>query len=575
MKRPRSHQIDELAQRRFRDAIPPTWVVNKQENDYGIDYHVQIGEDSADLTGIGFFVQLKGQENADLSANGMLVKYCLEIKYAAHYLDRIRDLPVFLVVVDVTTKKGWWLFLQSELEADQSWRQKTGKKPCTTVHLPISNDISETTSLSSAVEEAKKWMRLHHPESIHDAVVAHKERIARIDPRFDAKADLVGDHPFFTLMPKEDVVVSMNFKKTQETAKKAIDLLDNGVMVDFEPGEVTISGSGLFEQFEQTGGAMKVALALPTTITLICLDAEGKQLARINDMPGHLTGGRKQQWCGATFPGWPMTITIGPISVVGPGPTKINVSLDFKKWYGQHLLSLAYFDRFQQFFTAVSSSTSMSIICQHNGNTFLPLTWPIDGKGFFPEVADVLELIRKARQVARKLSVNPIWAIRDNDEDTLDTIEELYGIHFDGGWSSATPNVRITWKSESVPTHSEDALNGRRCPIRIISNLVYLFLGEKVMVKQVLRDYSDMTLNWKKRRRQITKRVSSKAITSSKVVYECMLAGSLQTMTQVRLATPQDAIGEPSMSMSGRVNFGSQAAGNGRRNGESSLKGQT
>ena len=62
MKRPRSHEIDEMAMRVFQCALPPSWVVNKQPLDYAKDYLVEIVE-AGTLTGITFLVQLKGQES--------------------------------------------------------------------------------------------------------------------------------------------------------------------------------------------------------------------------------------------------------------------------------------------------------------------------------------------------------------------------------------------------------------------------------------------------------------------------------------------------------------------------------
>src|SRR5258707_530073 len=102
-----AHQTDDLAQRILRDALPPSWVVNEQGKDYGKDYLVEIGEDNGDLTGSSFYVQLKGHEHAELSADGTLVKQSLESKHASYYFDKVKDLPVFLVVVDVAKKKAW------------------------------------------------------------------------------------------------------------------------------------------------------------------------------------------------------------------------------------------------------------------------------------------------------------------------------------------------------------------------------------------------------------------------------------------------------------------------------------
>ena len=178
MNKHRSHQIDELAQRVLRDSLPLTWVPNRHDKDYAKDYLIEIGEDNGDLTGSSFYVQLKGQEKSDRSADGSLVRYSLESKYARYYSRKIKDLPVFLVVVNVTEKKGRWLFLQPVLEKNTAWLRRKS----ITVHLPVVNDIADTACLRKAVEEAKKWMRLHHPESIHEAVVAHKQRITATDP---------------------------------------------------------------------------------------------------------------------------------------------------------------------------------------------------------------------------------------------------------------------------------------------------------------------------------------------------------------------------------------------------------
>src|SRR4051812_30768879 len=106
MKKPRTHQIDVLAQQFLMGATPPTWTYNEQANDYGKDYLGEIGDDDDDgeQTGLNFFVQLKGKEKAEFTADGSHVKFSLEKKHAAYYLDKVKDLPVFLVVVDVNAK---------------------------------------------------------------------------------------------------------------------------------------------------------------------------------------------------------------------------------------------------------------------------------------------------------------------------------------------------------------------------------------------------------------------------------------------------------------------------------------
>jgi hypothetical protein len=151
MQRPRSHQIDEKAQRIFRSALPETWVLNEPQRDYAKDYLVEIGESDGRLTGSSFYVQLKGKERVTFSPDKRSALFPLNTKHAAYYLDRIKDLPVFLVLIDVTRGKGWFEFLQPRLDADQQWRKRT----TVTVRLPASNDVANAVQLQLAVENAK------------------------------------------------------------------------------------------------------------------------------------------------------------------------------------------------------------------------------------------------------------------------------------------------------------------------------------------------------------------------------------------------------------------------------------
>jgi len=159
MNRHKTHQIDESAQTVLRSALALTWVVNEQHKDYGKDYLTEIGEDNGDLTGISFYIQLKGQERAKFSRDRNFVKCTLDKKYADYYHDRVEDLPVFLVVVDVNMKRGWWLFLQAALYEDQSWRARNS----VTLSLPVSNDIFDKDLLRKGVQLAKEWIKEHAP----------------------------------------------------------------------------------------------------------------------------------------------------------------------------------------------------------------------------------------------------------------------------------------------------------------------------------------------------------------------------------------------------------------------------
>ena len=160
MKRPRSHQIDELAQRVLKFALPPVWVVNDHTNDYGKDYLIEIADDDGELMGGSFFVQLKGQEEVSVNEDEGVAKFSLKSRYAKYYCDKVRDVPLFLVLVDVTTSEGWWLFLQGALRSDSSWRYADSR----TLRIPLDNRLSNIEELRLAVAGSKDWMRRNYPD---------------------------------------------------------------------------------------------------------------------------------------------------------------------------------------------------------------------------------------------------------------------------------------------------------------------------------------------------------------------------------------------------------------------------
>jgi hypothetical protein len=173
MQKPTSHQIDEKAQIVLKDTLPPAWVINDQRKDYAKDFLVEISDVNENLTGESFIVQLKGQLKSRIISKGSLVTFSLKSKYATYYLDKVKDLPVFLVIVDINKKVGWWLFLQPVLQANQNWRHNKS----ISVRLPVENELINSKRLEDAVLAAKKWMRLQYPTSIEESILAHKQKL--------------------------------------------------------------------------------------------------------------------------------------------------------------------------------------------------------------------------------------------------------------------------------------------------------------------------------------------------------------------------------------------------------------
>ena len=542
MNKHRSHQIDNLAQQFLWSALPVTWVPNKQENDYAKDYLVEIGEENGDLTGSSFYVQLKGKERVDRTADGSQIKYPLESKYATYYFDKVKDLPVFLVLVDVSRKRGWWLFLQPALEADQAWRDQKS----ITVRMPAINDMTDTTRLSGAVEEAKKWMRLHHPESIHESVVAHKERITAIDPRFDVKVSLVNEQPMFTLLPKQEIPLSITFTgDREEMGRKVSDLIDKGVQVGFQPGEVRVTGSKLFEQIERVGCEIQASVNLAGTLTLVCLDAKERELARLSDVPGQFSGGRKELWFEGELVNSPLSLRLGPIAPDAGG--SVQLKLNFHRWDGQRLRQLAYFARLKQFFEILPDSSSTSVECQQDGNTVFSVRTPLQTQPFAAPLARYLDTLSKARKVAERFHANPAWEVKAFDRDTQETADQLYAVFFGNGWSQPMPNVELTAECirESFNFDIAKQANKPELVTLVGTDCEYAFFGEKIQVGKLVQQYTDMIVRVKReqppragRRRKGRKKPKGATRPSRKSTVGIVLVGSEATVMNVHTEEP-------------------------------------
>jgi Domain of unknown function (DUF4365) len=498
MKRHRTHQIEDKSKRIFEEALPESWVASEQQKDYGKDYLVEIGEDNGSRTESSFYVQLKGQEKVEFTADGSLVKFSLEKKYAEYYLDKIKDLPVFLVVADVNKKKAWNHFLQPGLDADQSWRQQKSA----TVYLSANNDFSDSAKLRQAVESAKQMMRLLHPESIQDAVAAHKRRVCAIDPRFDVRVSLVNETPMFELCPLEPVSGKIEFKGSKKKVEaKVSDLLDKGALVEFKPGEVKITGPPLFEHFEKTGGAMRSAVESPAAVSLVCRDAEGRELGRLADVSGRIKGGRKELWFEGGLGSSPLSVRLGPMGKDMGGSAKINWTLI--NWNGQKLLHLAFFDKLRDFGKALAASATTDIECQVHGNRFFFVNVGLDKAGFAKLFSEYLTLIDKARKVAGHFVVNPAWTFEAFDADSQETAHDLCAILFEGKLEEKMPNVSIsltcsrrTLKFDVLAQAKEKGL----LPVSIVSEWVYTLLDEKIEVGKLTHEYTAVKIAEKRSR---------------------------------------------------------------------------
>jgi hypothetical protein len=180
-------EINRASGKIFAQSIPNNWAIRNQEDqeDYGIDYELELIAENDQPTGFIFKVQQKGVEAATIINNGTIISFSdLPIGKIHYYLRQIR-LPVVLVVVDLKSKLSYWTMLQANVRVQEAYEVAVaaGQKTMT-VHLPVTNVLPTTFDrLLEAVQETNNWLMV---QSIKKAPSPELLAAAVLDSNFDA-----------------------------------------------------------------------------------------------------------------------------------------------------------------------------------------------------------------------------------------------------------------------------------------------------------------------------------------------------------------------------------------------------
>ncbi|RIK80608.1 MAG: hypothetical protein DCC68_10705 [Planctomycetota bacterium] len=526
MKRSQTHQIDETARQVFESALPTTWVCNSVQRDYGKDYVVEIGDADGALSGDSFYVQLKGSTRLKASRDGSHLAYPLKTKHAIYYLDKLKDLPIFLVLVDTKSRCAWWLFIQEALRHDQTWRSRK----TVTLYVPLQNTLSWSNfeQFRKAILSAKRFLRAAHPLSITEAIAAQKEHKQLLDTRFNVSVTLDDEVPRFHFSPKEDVTFKVRFKGSPENLQgKLAKLIDQGVPVSFAPGEVFAEGTRLFDELTNHGGTMQWAVNIPASLVLSCAD-NGVSVT-VQGIQGAFQGGQREHRFLGSLQNSPLSVSAGPFTPADNG----GFNLNFKPthWDGQRLQALAHFDNLLRFFNQLTSTNAVVVRFERNGNLLSELTARLQSHEFARNVVKYLSAIDKARKLAKRFHINPIWSFKAFDDEECDTANEAFGVLFEGEWVKKVPYVRL--EAELVLIKKRNQIPRGPAPAQIVSSVTYTLLGERIEAGRIVREYSALSIELSPHATTRKARWTKKTVTAT-------FTGTGDTTMRVRLANPDD-----------------------------------
>lgn len=135
-------EIGTEAGRIFEYNLPSNWIFRSQEdqNDFGIDGEIELKDENGRALGRDsvFKVQIKGEENSKYIHEGKILSFNLKMERLKYYFEF--NVPVILVVVEVSSEKVYWLPITN----DENLRIKAGESESNDsiqVHLPIENTL--------------------------------------------------------------------------------------------------------------------------------------------------------------------------------------------------------------------------------------------------------------------------------------------------------------------------------------------------------------------------------------------------------------------------------------------------
>lgn len=139
-KRVRSHVNSTKGANFLRSTIPPSWILHeyREDEDYGIDFMVEVCAENDTPTGARFNVQLKSRESVGIV--GDCVQDRCKVDSLCYWL-RQND-PSIYVVYEVASDRAWWESVRKYAGWLQKNRPNWEKQRTVGFRLPCSNEFT-------------------------------------------------------------------------------------------------------------------------------------------------------------------------------------------------------------------------------------------------------------------------------------------------------------------------------------------------------------------------------------------------------------------------------------------------
>jgi hypothetical protein len=444
-----TREIDRIAQNILQDSIPPAWLPRKQDPDIYIDYFIEIA-DMTGPTGIIFAVQLKGTASPKYSTS--YIKLTMEIKHIAYYIDKVKQ-PLFIVVIDIINKKGYYLFVQEWVLklTNNNWRNQK----YIILNIPAENLITNRDEFREAIHYADNYMRDLWPSSISASINYEKNRLENLDQRFEVSISHNDGQTRYGLRPKENVNFKCQFKFNKNTKKGIIDYYNRGLPFSIEQTDILkIEGSKIIEEaFEKStqGKVILGPLKKGESPLIISTLNELKQETSTLYINAAIFGGRKEFRIQGQLNESPLGVNIlGKLTKTHLKSLDFEFNFELKKWEGLSILQLPFFEKIFSFLIAINSRNTIKMVYEIKGMRFIEGVSDEFNYETINRMHNSFNLLNKVRIIAKTMGINIIFPKIDLiSRDYIDNIELVHDLITKGEYRRDGSNARF--KAEISP----------------------------------------------------------------------------------------------------------------------------
>ncbi len=446
---------DERAQLILKNALQGNFIVRDHKPDIFLDYQIErriCGEPSGEHV----FVQLKGQ--IKLRTDGQYGKAQVDRKALRYYSDNVED-PVFIVLVDITTRLSYYLFVQRWID-EQGSRIGLGGKTRMTIPIPLSNQLANLPKFITEIKNARTFMREKYPGSPEAALAKYVSPYSRLDPRFSVTASIGPTGRNLNISANTPTRVQFNFPAglNRDAVRQLSEASDYGRPINIPQIVIKAHGSPLFETLLDGTAPVAISRAVKASddcvLVLSCAEPGFEFSLRL---PAHFTMGRRGVSFETLATDSPIAFT-DKIEMLGGTPKSKEAVITFHRdtWTGHPVLSIPWYKSVIGFVKATNAQKDVRAILVAKDNELLGATFnPAWTKTQRLDIVAWFDLVIQIRALAEALRINfPFPDLLQLSDETLITIAKAYRV-LTTGMVPTTGFSFTLWRADNADLWNE------------------------------------------------------------------------------------------------------------------------